>query len=135
MRVAAHLPVLAAGVSDVRHLLAAARNLASAGDRAVAVSVHLQSGRFAVLERGRFDLDALDDAIAQAKGLVKELDRVRAELALVRGGPLAPGADQTKRWALERLGEAAARARAVLPTLQALPAALGLMMLGRIWSS
>jgi hypothetical protein len=125
MRVAARLPVLGSGVHDVTHLLAAARKLTSAADRAVAVSVHLQAGRFAVLERGRFDLNALDDAAAQAKGLVEELDRVRAELAQVRGGPLAPGADQTKRWALERLDEAVARARPVVPTLQALPAAVG----------
>ncbi len=125
MRVAARLPVLGGGVSDVRHLLAASRHLISAADRAVAVSVHLQSGRFAVLEHGRFDLNALDDAVAQAKGLVDELNRVRAELARVRGGPLAPGADQTKRWALERLDEAVARAQPVVPTLQALPAAVG----------
>jgi Protein of unknown function (DUF4012) len=125
MRVAARLPVLASGVSDVRHLVAAARNLASAGDRAVAVSSHLQSGRFVALERGRFDLEALDDVIAQAKGLVDELDRVRVQLALVRGGSLAAGADQIKRWALQRLDEAAARARRVAATLQALRAALG----------
>ncbi len=125
MRVAARLPVLGGGVSDVRHLLAASRDLTSAAERAVAVSVHLQSGRFAVLEHGRFDLNALDDAVAQAKGLVEELNRVRAELAQVRGGPFAPGADQTKRWALERLDEAVARAQPVVPTLQALPAAVG----------
>jgi hypothetical protein len=125
MRVAARLPVLGGSVSDVRHLLAAARNLTRAADRGVAVSVHLQSGRFAVLEHGRFNLEALDHATAQAKGLVAELDQVRAELDQVRGGPLAPGADKTKRWALARLDEAAARARPVVPTLQALPAAVG----------
>ena len=125
MRVAARLPVLGGGVSDVEHLLAAARNLTRAAERAVAVSVHLQSGRFAVLERGRFDLEALDQAATKAKGLVDELDRVRAELAQVRGGPLAPGADETKRWALTRLDEASARARPVVPTLQALPGAVG----------
>jgi hypothetical protein len=125
MRVAARLPLLSGGVSDANHLLAAARNLTQAGDRAVAVSTHLQSGRFAVLERGRFDLAALDNAIGQAKRLVVELDRVREELAQVRGGPLAPGSDETKRWALERLDEAVARARPVVSTLEALPAALG----------
>jgi Protein of unknown function (DUF4012) len=125
MRVAARLPVLAGSMGDARHLLAAARNLVSAGDQAIAVSVHLQSGRFAVLKGGRFDLDALNDAIARTKGLIDELEGVRAKLALVRGGPLAPGADETKRWALERLDEAVARARPVVPTLQALPAALG----------
>jgi uncharacterized protein DUF4012 len=125
MRVAAHLPVLSGGVSDANHLLGAARNLTRAGERAVAVSTHLQSGRFAVLERGRFDLAALQDAIGQAEGLVAELDQVRAELAQVRGGLFAPGSDQTKRWALERLDQAVARARPVVSTLAALPAALG----------
>jgi hypothetical protein len=85
MRVAARLPVLGRSVSDLEHLLAAARNLTTAADRAVAVSVHLRSGRFAVLHDGRFDLGALDHAAAQAKGLVAELAQVRAELAQVRG--------------------------------------------------
>ena len=125
MRVAARLPLLSGGVSDANHLLAAARNLTAAGDRTIAVSTHLQSGRFAVLERGRFDLAALEDAIRQAKSLVVELDRVRQELAQVRGGPFAPGSDETKRWALGRLDEAMARARPVVSTLEALPAALG----------
>ena len=125
MRVAARLPLLSGGVSDANHLLAAARNLTRAGDRAVAVSTHLQSGRFAVLDRGRFDLAALDDAIGQAKSLVGELDRVRGELGQVRGGPLAPGSDETKRWAVQRLDEAVARARPVVSTLEALPPALG----------
>jgi hypothetical protein len=125
MRVAARLPLLSSGVSDANHLLAAARNLTAAGDRAIAVSTHLQSGRFAVLERGRFDLAALEDAIRQAKSLVVELDRVRQELAQVRGGPFAPGSDETKRWALGRLDEAVTRARPVVSTLEALPAALG----------
>jgi Protein of unknown function (DUF4012) len=125
MRVAARLPLLSSGVSDANHLLAAARNLTTAGDRAITVSTHLQSGRFAVLERGRFDLAALEDAIRQAKSLVVELDRVRHELAQVHGGPLAPGSDETKRWALGRLDEAVTRARPVVATLEALPAALG----------
>jgi uncharacterized protein DUF4012 len=125
MRVAAHLPLLSSGVSDANHLLAAARNLTAAGDRGIAVSTHLQSGRFAVLERGRFDLAALEDAIRQAKGLVVELDQVRQELAQVRGGPLAPGSDETKRWALGRLDEAVSRAQPVVSTLETLPAALG----------
>ena len=125
MRLAARLPLLSSGVGDARHLLAAARNLTRAGDRAVEVSSHLGSGRFAVLRQGRFDLDALADAIGQAKGLVAELDRVRAELARVRGGLFAPGGDGTKRWALARLDAAVARARPVADTLEALPPALG----------
>jgi hypothetical protein len=125
MRMAARLPVLSGGVSDANHLLAAARNLTAAGNRAVAVSSHLQSGRFAVLERGRFDLDALDNAIDQAKGLVAEFGQVRAELALVHGGLFAPGSDETRRWALERLDQAVARARPVVATLAALPDAVG----------
>jgi len=125
LRVAARLPVLSGGVSDARHLLAAARNLTSAGERAVAVSSHLRSGRVAVLRRGRFDLDALDEAVGQAKGMMAELERGRGELEQVRGGPLAPGAAETKRWALGRLEEAAARAGLIVPTLEALPAAVG----------
>jgi hypothetical protein len=125
MRVAARLPVLGGGVSDVEHLLAAARNLTTAADQAVEVSDHLQSGRFAVLEDGRFDLKALKNAAAKAQRLVIELGRVRAELAQVRGGALAPGTDETKRWALARLDEATARAGPLVPTLQVLPGAVG----------
>jgi hypothetical protein len=125
LRVAAHLPVLSWSVSDARHLLAAARDLTGAGERAVAVVTHLESGRLAAPRRGRFDLDALDDARGQAEGLVADLERVRGELEQVRGGPLSPGAGEIKRWALGRLEEASARARPIVPTLEALPAALG----------
>jgi hypothetical protein len=125
LRVAARLPLLSPGVRDTRHLLAAAAGLTGAGERAVAVAAHLRPGRAALLDGGRFDLGALDDATAQARGLVAELEAARGELGQVRGGPLAPGADQTRRWALDRVEQAAARARPLLATFQALPGALG----------
>jgi hypothetical protein len=125
LRVAARLPLLSPGVRDTRHLLAAAAGLTGAGERAVAVAAHLRPGRAPLLDGGRFDLGALDDATAQARGLVAELEAARAELGQVRGGLLAPGADQTRRWALGRVEEAAARARPLLATFQALPGALG----------
>ena len=125
LRVAASLPLLSGGVRDTRHLLAAAAGLTGAGDRAVAVAAHLRPGRGALLDGGRFDLGALDDATAQARGLVAELEAARGELGQVRGGPLAPGTDQTRRWALGRVEEAAARARPLLATFEALPGALG----------
>jgi hypothetical protein len=125
LRVAARLPLLSGGVRDTRHLLAAAAGLTGAGDRAVAVAAHLRPGRGALLDGGRFDLGALGDATAQARGLVAELEAARGELGRVRGGPLAPGAGQTRRWALDRVEESAARARPVLATFEALPGALG----------
>lgn len=125
LRVAARLPLLSGGVGDLRRLLAAARDLTRAGERGVAVAAALQSGRAAAGGGGRVDLDALGDAAGQAEGLVAELDRVRGELARVRGGPLALGAGDAKRWALGRLDAAAARAASLAPTLEALPAALG----------
>lgn len=125
LRVAARLPVLSGGVRDTRHLLAAAGGLTGAGDRAVAVAGHLRAGRGALLGGGRFDLRAVSAATAQATELVAQLDLARGELAQVRGGPLAPGVDRTSRWTLGRLEEASARARPLLATLRALPAALG----------
>ena len=125
LRVAAGLPLLSPGVRDTRHLLAAAARLTGASERAVAVAAHLRPGRAPLLDGGRFDLGALEDATAQATGLVAELEAARAELGQVRGGPLPPGADQTRRWALGRVEEAAARARPLLATFQALPDALG----------
>jgi hypothetical protein len=117
--------VLSGGVRDTRHLLAAAAGLTGAGDRAVAVAGHLRAGRGALVGGGRFDLRAVAAATAQATELVAELDLARAELAQVRGGPLAPGVDQTSRWTLGRLEDASARAGPLLATLRALPAALG----------
>ena len=125
LRVAARLPLLSRGAGDTRHLLAAAAGLTGAGDRAVAVAAHLRRGRGALLDGGRFDLGAIGDATAQARSLVAELEAARGELGQVRGGLLAPGADQTRRWALGRVEEAAARARPLLATFQALPGALG----------
>jgi hypothetical protein len=125
LRVAAHLPLLSGGVRDTRHLLAAAAALTAAGDRAVAVATRLRPGRGALLAGGRFDLDAVDRATAETSDLVAALELARAELQQVRGGPLAPGADQARRWALTQVEEASARAGPLLATLQALPAALG----------
>jgi hypothetical protein len=91
----------------------------------VAVAPHLRAGPAALLRGDRFDLDALDDATAQAKGLVAELEATRAQLEEVRGGPLEPGVDETRRWASDRLDEALGRARPLVATLEAMPAALG----------
>jgi Protein of unknown function (DUF4012) len=125
VRVAARLPVLSGGIADTRRLLAAAAGLIGAGERAVAVAPRLRSGPRALLRGGRFDLDALDDVTAQARGLVAELEAVRAQLQEVRGGLLEPGVDDTRRWALERLDGALGRARPLVTTLDALPAAVG----------
>jgi len=79
------------GVADSRRLLAAAAGLTGAGERAVAMAPHLRAGPEALLRGDRFDLDALDDATPQAKGVVAELEAPRAQLEKVRGGPLEPG--------------------------------------------
>jgi hypothetical protein len=125
LRVAARLPVLAGGVADTRRLLAAAGGLTEAGERAVAVARHLRAGPVALLRGDHVDLDALDDATAQAKGLVAELKAARAQLEEVRGGPLEPGVDETRRWALGQLEGAMGRAGPLVTTLEALPAAVG----------
>jgi hypothetical protein len=125
LRVAARLPVLSGAVADARHLLAAGRNLVRAGERAAAVAARLRPGRSAALRGGRFDLRALDAAAGQGRRLLVDLERARAELQLVRGGPLAPGAAESRRWALDRLAGVSARVRAMVPTVAALPAALG----------
>jgi hypothetical protein len=125
MRVAARLPVLSGGIADTRRLLAAAAGLTEAGERALAVAPRLRSGPEALLRDDRFDRDALDDVTAQAKGLVAELEAARAQIREVRGGPLEPGVDETRRWALERLDDALGRARPLVATLDVLPAALG----------
>jgi hypothetical protein len=91
----------------------------------VAVAPHLRAGPAALLRGDRFDLDALDDATAQARGVVAELEAARAQLEGVRGGPLEPGVDETRRWVSGRLEEALGRARPLVATLEAMPAALG----------
>ena len=57
----------------------------------MAVAPHLRAGPAALLRGDHVDLDALDDATAQAKGLVAELEGARAQLDRVRGGPSNPG--------------------------------------------
>ena len=91
----------------------------------------LRSGPEALLRDDRFDRDALDGVTAQAKGLVTELEAARAQIREVRGGPLEPGVDETRRWALERLDDALGRARPLVATLDVLPAAVGVDELRR----
>jgi len=125
LRVVARLPGLAGGVHDTRRLLAAAGDLTGAADRAVAVAARLGPGRDPVLRDGRFDLDALDAAATETRGVLAGLAAARERLVQVRGGPLAPGVDGTRNWALDRVEAATARATPVLATLDALPAAAG----------
>jgi hypothetical protein len=119
LRVAAHLPVLSGGIADVRHLLAAASGLTGAAERAVAVARQLGPGESARLAGGRVDLDAVEDAAAQARAMVAELEGARGELERVRGGLFAPGAAQTRHWMTARTEDALARARRLLATLEA----------------
>jgi hypothetical protein len=135
VRVAARLPVLAGGIADTRRLLAAAAGLTRAGERAVAVAPHLRAGPAALLRGDRFDLDALDDATAQAKGLVAELEGARAQLDRVRGGPLEPGVDETRRWALGRLDEAMGRAGPLVATSRPCPPPSASASPAGTWSS
>src|SRR5215217_2037270 len=125
LRAAARLPVLSGGVADTRRLLTAAADLTGAADRAVAVTARLGPGRNRLLRDGRFDLGALEDAATEAREVVAGLEAATAQLGQVRGGPLTPGIDETRRWALARVEEARARAVPLLATLDALPAAVG----------
>ena len=125
LRAAARLPVLSGGVADTRRLLTAAADLTGAADRAVAVAARLGPGRNRLLRDGRFDLGALEDAATGAREVVAGLEAATAQLGQVRGGPLTPGIDETRRWALARVEEARARAVPLLATLDALPAAVG----------
>jgi Protein of unknown function (DUF4012) len=124
-RVAARLPLLSGGARDTGHLLSATRELVRAGDHAVLLSGHLQPGGSALLERGRFDLRALESVTDQTNLLAAELERARTELLLIRGGPLLRGIEETKGWALGRVDDARARVRGVRSTLETLPVALG----------
>jgi hypothetical protein len=111
-RAAGRLPVLSGGIADSRRLLAAADGLVDAGDHAVAVAAYLRSGRGTVRDgAGR------DDAAVQARRMLADLERARAELARVRGGPLAPGVGDARRWALERLEAAGERADVLVAAL------------------
>lgn len=124
-RVAARLPLLSGGARDAGRLLSAARELVRAGDHAVLLAGYLQPGGSALLERGRFDLRALEAATRQTRLLAAELERARAELLLIRGGPLSEGLDETRGWALGRVDDARARVRGVRATLETLPVPLG----------
>jgi hypothetical protein len=125
LRAAARLPVLSGGVADTRRVLTAAADLTGAADRAVAVAARLGPGRNRLLRDGRFDLGALEDAATEAREVVAGLEAATAQLGQVRGGPLTPGIDETRRWAQARVEEARARAAPLLATLDALPAAVG----------
>jgi hypothetical protein len=124
-RVAARLPLLSGGARDAGHLLRATRELVRAGEHAVLLAGHLQPGGSALLERGRFDLRALESVTDQTSLLAAGLERARTELLLIRGGPLSDSIEETRGWALGRVDDARARVRGIRSTLETLPVALG----------
>ena len=68
--------------------------LTGAGERAAAVAPRLRAGPAALLRGDRFDLDALDDATAQAEGLVAELGGGQGP---AREGPRRPARTRGRR--------------------------------------
>jgi hypothetical protein len=127
VRLAARLPVLSRTVTDLRRLLRAAQRGTRAAGLGVALYEQADSGRPAtgMFRDQRVDLAALARMRRQADSLLGELAAAQNELRAVRGGPLTPGMAPARASGLRQVEQLSDRVRSLMPTLEALPSALG----------
>jgi hypothetical protein len=103
VRIAAGLPLLSEPVADLRHLLSAATDLVSGGDRVVALYADVSGKDSKLFRDSAFDLAAVHGADSSVNELMGLLDRAEGDLKKVRGGRLAPGAAEARDSALTQI--------------------------------
>ncbi|MEP7054532.1 MAG: DUF4012 domain-containing protein [Actinomycetota bacterium] len=125
VKIAGGLPVLSQPVSDLKHLLSAATDLVSAGDRVVALYEDVSGKDSKLFKNSAFDLAALHNADSSVMELMSLLDRAEGDLKQVRGGRFAPGAREASDSALLQITGLRKDAKPLVDILGVLPAALG----------
>jgi Protein of unknown function (DUF4012) len=125
VRLAGRLPLVAAPVADLDHLLTAGHLLVGTADRAIGVESRVTGGRARLFRDGRVDLATAAAASSDATAILDDLGRARSELGRVRGGRLAPGAATARDATLREVDQLDGQVRPLVAALRALPAAAG----------
>ena len=126
VRIASALPYLGSTVSDLDHLLAAARIMTTSATDALDVYRDFAGEDSKLFRNGRFSLPAIHSAQKSVGEIATAMDRAEAELAAVTGGgPKGGQALEKKSSALAQVAALRAELVALGPVLEALPAAVG----------
>lgn len=126
VRIASYLPYVGRTVSDLDHLLAAARTLSGAGGDALAVYEQFSGKDSKLFSNNTFSIPAIRSANASVTALSGALTTAEGDLQQVTGtGPRGSQALAKKQSALEQVASLRSQIVGLAPLLQALPAAVG----------
>ena len=126
VRIASGLPYVGATVSDLDHLLAAARIMTSSANDALDVYSDFAGKDSKLYKNGTFSLSAIHSAQDSVAKIATAMDRAEGELIAVTGdGPKGGHALEKKQAALTQVESLRAELVAMGPLLEALPAAVG----------
>jgi hypothetical protein len=126
VRIAAGLPYVGATVSDLDHLLVAARVMTTSASDALDVYRDFAGEDSKLFRNSTFSLPAIHSAQKSVAEIADAMDRAEAELNAVTGnGPKGGQALEKKTSALAQVAALRAELVALGPLLDALPAAVG----------
>lgn len=126
VRIAKYLPYVGRTVSDLDHLLAAARTLSGAGGNALAIYTQVTGKESKLFSGDTFSIPAIRGAATSVQTLAGALTRARTDLEAVTGdGPRGAEALQKKQSALEQVNSLQKQIDSLAPVLTVLPAAVG----------
>ncbi len=126
VRLAKHFPYVGATVSDLDHLLAAARIMTTSAHDALDVYEDFAGADSKLFSNSTFSLPALHDAQRAVDRIEADMNRAERELNLVQGkGPRGDEALQKKESALQQVAALRSELVALGPVLEALPSAVG----------
>jgi hypothetical protein len=126
VRIASHLPYLGSTVSDLDHLLVAARIMTTSATDALDVYRDFAGEDSKLFRNSTFSLPAIHSAQKSVGEIADAMDRAEAELTAVTGnGPKGGQALEKKASALAQVAALRAELVALGPLLDALPAAVG----------
>ncbi len=126
VRIAKYIPYVGRTVSDLDHLLAAARTLSGAGGNALAVYTQVTGKDSKLFTGDSFSIPAIRSASTSVDELAASLTSARADLDAVKGnGPRGAEALQKKQSALDQVDSLDQQIVTLAPVLKVLPDAVG----------
>ncbi len=126
VRIAKYVPYVGRTVSDLDHLLAAARTLSGAGGNALSVYTQVTGKDSRLFTGDTFSIPAIRSASTSVDELAAALGSARGDLVEVKGdGPRGAEALEKKQSAMAQVDSLNEQIVSLAPVLKVLPAAVG----------